>query len=131
MPRRDLRNRQRKKQEHEDVIVMCLRDGPRTVPEIKEHFMAFGRHFGFFAAQLHAHETAHLADLVQDLAQDLRELGLADQPQASQMIQQSVSELFERGWLVGEERLNVTDAGREHLRRQMREGEHGWGRSAW
>jgi Co/Zn/Cd efflux system component len=61
----------------------------------------------------------------------LRELGLADQPQASQMIQQSVAELFEHGWLVGEERLNVTDAGREHLRRQMREEEHehGWGYS--
>jgi hypothetical protein len=31
-----------------------------------------------------------------------------------------VAELFERGWLVGDERLNVTDAGRERLSRGMR-----------
>jgi hypothetical protein len=32
------------------------------------------------------------------------------------MIEQGMAGLFERGWLVGEERLSVTDAGREHLR---------------
>jgi hypothetical protein len=36
------------------------------------------------------------------------------------MIEQSVAELFERGWLVGDERLSVTDTGREHLSRGMR-----------
>lgn len=51
----------------------------------------------------------------------LRALGLAQQqPQASEMIEQSVAELFERGWLVGDERLSVTDTGREHLSRGMR-----------
>jgi hypothetical protein len=60
----------------------------------------------------------------------LRELGLDSQPQAGEIIEQSLAELFERGWLMGEERLNVTDAGREHLRRRMRRDEHGWGRSA-
>jgi cation diffusion facilitator family transporter len=63
----------------------------------------------------------------------LRELGLAHQPQAGSMIEQSLTELFECGWLVGEERLSVTEAGKEHLRRRIREGEleHGWGRSVW
>jgi hypothetical protein len=42
------------------------------------------------------------------------------QPRASEMIEQSVAELFERGWLVGDERLSVTDTGREHLGRGMR-----------
>jgi len=58
----------------------------------------------------------------------LRELGLAQPPQASEMIEQSLAELFERSWLAGEEQLSLTDAGREHLRRRMREGtrKHGW-----
>jgi hypothetical protein len=42
------------------------------------------------------------------------------QPQSSEMIEQSVAELFERGWLVGDERLSVTDTGKEHLSRRMR-----------
>ena len=33
----------------------------------------------------------------------------------------SITERFERGWLVGSERLSVTDAGRKRLRRQMSE----------
>ncbi len=48
-----------------------------------------------------------------------RELGLDQQPQAVEMIEQSVAELFERGWLEGKERLSVTDAGREHRRQQI------------
>jgi len=50
----------------------------------------------------------------------LRELGLTQPPRAGEMIEQSLAELFERGWLAGEERLSLTDAGREHLRRRMR-----------
>jgi hypothetical protein len=51
----------------------------------------------------------------------LQALGLAQQPpRAGEMIEQSVAELLERGWLVGDKRLNVTDAGREHLSRGMR-----------
>lgn len=54
----------------------------------------------------------------------LRELRLARQPQAGEMIRQGLAELFERGWLEGEERVSITDPGREYLRRQMREQEH-------
>jgi len=50
----------------------------------------------------------------------LRELGLDQQPQAHETIEQRVTELFERGWLAGEKRLSVTDVGIEHLRRQER-----------
>ena len=58
----------------------------------------------------------------------LRELGFGRLPQADEIVEQSIQELFERGWLVEEEQLSVTDAGREHLRRRMREGtrKHGW-----
>ncbi len=49
----------------------------------------------------------------------LRELGLAEQPRAGEVVEQSVAELFERGWLAGEERLIVTDAGKEHLGQRM------------
>jgi hypothetical protein len=48
----------------------------------------------------------------------LRELGLAEQTWAGEVVEQSVGKLFERGWLAGEEQLGITDAGREHLGRQ-------------
>jgi len=58
----------------------------------------------------------------------LRELGLHRQPQAGEVIEESLAELLERGWLVEEEELKVTDAGREQLHRRMRKGtqKHGW-----
>lgn len=47
-------------------------------------------------------------------------MGLAQrQSQADEMIQRSLGELFEHGWLTGEQRLGVTAQGREHLRRRM------------
>ena len=49
----------------------------------------------------------------------LRELGLAEQVRDRERIERSVAELIERGWLVEEGWLGVTDAGKEHLRRQM------------
>ena len=49
----------------------------------------------------------------------LRELGLGRQSEGSEMVEGSLEELFERGWLGGGERLRATDAGREHLSRQM------------
>jgi hypothetical protein len=49
----------------------------------------------------------------------LRELGLDRQPGTDEMIERSIQGLFERGWLVGEERLSVTDAGTERLRKQV------------
>jgi hypothetical protein len=35
--------------------------------------------------------------------------------------------LFEHDWVVGEESLDITDAGCQHLRRQMRDHAHTWG----
>ena len=50
----------------------------------------------------------------------LQAMGLVEhRVQACKMIEQSLAELFERGWLVGKKQLNVTDAGREHLRRWL------------
>ena len=58
----------------------------------------------------------------------LRELGVPQPPRAEEMIEQSLAELLERGWLVEDGQLSVTQTGREHLRQQMREGkrQHGW-----
>jgi Co/Zn/Cd efflux system component len=60
----------------------------------------------------------------------LRELGLHQQGQAGKVINRGMAELFERGWVLGNKRLSITDAGREHLRRQMREEtrKQGWAR---
>jgi cation diffusion facilitator family transporter len=49
----------------------------------------------------------------------LRGLGLDRQSEAGDLVEQSLHTLYERGWLVGEEQLNATDAGREHLSRLM------------
>ncbi len=49
----------------------------------------------------------------------LQELGLAERPQADEMIEQSLAGLFERGWLAEQDRLTVTDAGKDRLRRRM------------
>jgi hypothetical protein len=49
----------------------------------------------------------------------LRGLGLDRQSEAGDLVEQSLHALYERGWLVGEEQLNVTAAGREHLSRLM------------
>ncbi len=47
-------------------------------------------------------------------------MGLAQQqPQAGEMIERSLGELFEHGWLTGEQRLGLTAQGREHLCRRM------------
>jgi 2-polyprenyl-3-methyl-5-hydroxy-6-metoxy-1,4-benzoquinol methylase/Co/Zn/Cd efflux system component len=55
----------------------------------------------------------------------LRALGLdQQQPQTGEMIEQGMGELFGCGWLVGEEQLSVTEAGKDHLHRQM-EGTRG------
>jgi cation diffusion facilitator family transporter len=49
----------------------------------------------------------------------LQELGLAERPQAGEMIEQSLAGLIERGWLAEQDRLTVTDAGKDRLRRRM------------
>jgi hypothetical protein len=48
----------------------------------------------------------------------LQAMGLVQkQPQASDIAERSLSELIERGWLVENEQVSVTDAGRKRLRR--------------
>jgi hypothetical protein len=47
-----------------------------------------------------------------------------DRPQADEMIEQSLAGLFERGWLVGPDRLTITDAGNDRLRQRK-------GRTRW
>jgi Co/Zn/Cd efflux system component len=45
-----------------------------------------------------------------------RAMGLTQgQPQVAEFIERSLAELFQHDWLAGEERLSVTDAGRQHL----------------
>ena len=39
------------------------------------------------------------------------------QPRAAALIERSLAELFERGWLVEDKQLSCTDAGRKHLQR--------------
>jgi hypothetical protein len=47
-------------------------------------------------------------------------MGLAQQKShVSELIERNLTELLQRGWLVEEERLRVTDAGRKHLGRWM------------
>jgi Co/Zn/Cd efflux system component len=58
----------------------------------------------------------------------LCQLGLRQSPQGGEMIQESMGELFECRWLFEDDRLHISEAGRQHLQRRMREGrrKHGW-----
>ncbi|MCP5032171.1 MAG: hypothetical protein GY939_10235, partial [Actinomycetia bacterium] len=41
-----------------------------------------------------------------------------EQPQADEVIEQSIKELVEYGWLTGEQPLHLTTPGRQHLHRR-------------
>jgi len=49
----------------------------------------------------------------------LRELGLNQSRRGDDLIERSLADLFERKWVGGDEQINISDAGKEHLRRQM------------
>jgi DNA-binding PadR family transcriptional regulator len=50
----------------------------------------------------------------------LRAMALSEgEPQDAEVVERTLADLVERGWLTGEERLSVTDAGRKRLERWM------------
>lgn len=49
----------------------------------------------------------------------LRELGFSKQPESEDMIDQCITELFQRGLISEGEQLNITEAGRKYLRRRI------------
>lgn len=58
----------------------------------------------------------------------LRALGVERAPEAQGMIERSVRELFDRGWLIEDGRLTLSDAGKEWLDSRTRKEKraHGW-----
>ena len=60
--------------------------------------------------------ASHALDFNQIPAVQVMELA-EGQPRAAELIERSLAELFERGWLVEDKQLSCTDAGRKHLRR--------------
>jgi cation diffusion facilitator family transporter len=50
----------------------------------------------------------------------LRGFGLDRQSDTSELVEKSLQELSENGWLAGNEQLSATDAGREHLSRVVK-----------
>ncbi len=70
-------------------------------------------------------KAATREDLVSQAAQALdfsrnpmlRAAGVEQPPAVTETVEQALGELFDQGWLSGEERLAVTAAGRERLRR--------------
>ncbi|MBN1250444.1 MAG: cation transporter, partial [Anaerolineae bacterium] len=74
---------------------------------------------------LHAHtDLVERARQALDFSADpmLRELGVGQTFQTGEGIEASIAALIKRGWLAGDARLTVTDAGRARLSRQLREG---------
>jgi Co/Zn/Cd efflux system component len=57
----------------------------------------------------------------------LGELGLDCEPRADEIIERSLADLFERGWLQGQERVDITAEGRRRLQGQMRRRRRGYG----
>jgi Co/Zn/Cd efflux system component len=64
------RHRLRESQDLVDMIAICLSDGPRTVAQIEEQFLVFGRRLGMFA-ELHEHDSAQRGKLKHDVRADL------------------------------------------------------------
>jgi Co/Zn/Cd efflux system component len=88
------RHRRRENHDNRDMIVICLSDGPRTVAEIEEQFMALPRRFGFFI-ELFDQESIDRGDLTHDLLIDLEKMA-------------------EAGWVAHQgERYALTALGRE------------------
>jgi Co/Zn/Cd efflux system component len=58
----------------------------------------------------------------------LGELRLDREPRADETIERSLAALFERGWIEGQEQVNITAGGKQRLQGQMRRGRrrHGW-----
>jgi hypothetical protein len=50
----------------------------------------------------------------------LRGFGLHRQSDTGELVEKSLQELSESGWLAGDEQVSATDAGREHLSRAIR-----------
>ncbi|MBN1613565.1 MAG: cation transporter [Deltaproteobacteria bacterium] len=69
-PRRKRRPRNR---DHSDMIAICLSDGPRTVADIEEQFIAFPRSFGLFI-EIFDRESIDRGDLTRDLLTDLEKM---------------------------------------------------------
>ncbi len=59
----------------------------------------------------------------------LRELGVVPTPDVDAAVDPRLAELRDEGWLAEAEPLTLTEAGRAHLARQMRQGKHGHLRS--
>jgi hypothetical protein len=57
----------------------------------------------------------------------LGELGLDREPRADEIIERSLADLFERGWIQGQERIDITAEGKQRLQGQMRRGRRGYG----
>jgi len=57
----------------------------------------------------------------------LGELGLEREPRADEIIERSLADLFERGWIQGQERIDITAEGKQRLQGQMRRGRRGYG----
>jgi len=71
--RKSRRRRRREKRDHGDMIAICLSDGPRTVAEIENQFIAFPRRFGVFI-ELFDRESIDRGDLARDLLSDLEQM---------------------------------------------------------
>jgi cation diffusion facilitator family transporter len=67
------RHRQRESHDNSDMIAICLSDGPRTVAEIEQQFIALPRRFGFFV-ELVDREAINRGELARDLQVDLEKM---------------------------------------------------------
>jgi len=67
------RARQPGTQDNSDMILISLSDGPRTVEEIEQHFIAFPRRFGLFV-EIFDQAAIDRGDLVRELRVDLERM---------------------------------------------------------
>jgi len=97
----DSARRRREEHDHTDIIAMCLRDAPLTLPELQDQVIAVFRRFGFFG--VHSHEPDHAGSMAH------RHPDEGAIPMA-----RDLDKMMEMGWVVRQgERYALTPLGCE------------------
>jgi hypothetical protein len=129
-----------------DLAIEFIRSRGGEVSDLSHYAIGLtGKYEEFKQAQLrdwmlflvHTHRARTRVELIAEASLTLdfdrypvlRAFGLGSQGQTQEMISRGLADLFELGWLYGDESLQVTRAGKVHLQSQARKVRRMMGRS--
>lgn len=120
-----------------DLAIELIRSRGGEIADLSHYEMGLSKRYQEFRQSqlrdwmlflVHTHRAKTRTELLAETSQELdfdqypviKAFGLGNQGQTQEMIFQSLTELFERGWLVDSEPLQITQAGKVHLHQQAR-----------